>query len=226
MKLRKYKKRKISTYISFTIILLLLSIIIAILIINYFSKKANLILLPLAEEQTRKVVTTVINSACNDVLISNNLYTLNKNSNNEIQMINYNSFEITKLINTITSNIENSLREIEQGKKNYYNDTSNEGGVIAIIPFGVIFGNSLLSNIGPNIKLRLNVLGDVVSNIETEIKPYGINNAYVELRITLTVNARIILPFASKKVTISNVIPLSMNIVEGNIPKAYISSYK
>lgn len=226
MKLRKYKKRKISTYISFTIILLLLSIIIAILIINYFSKKANLILLPLAEEQTRKVVTTVINSACNDVLISNNLYTLNKNSDNEIQMINYNSFEITKLINTITSNIENSLREIEQGKKNYYNDTSNEGGVIAIIPFGVIFGNSLLSNIGPNIKLRLNVLGDVVSNIETEIKPYGINNAYVELRITLTVNARIILPFVSEKVTISNVIPLSMNIVEGNIPKAYISSYK
>lgn len=227
MKLKKYKKRKISDYISLTIIIITTSLIISLYIINYLSKKANTILLPLAEEQTRKVVTTIINNATNDVIIDNNLYTLTKNSNNEIQMINYNSFEITKLINTITSNIENDLKNIELGKTNYYKEQANqEGGVIAIIPFGIIFNNSLLTNIGPKIKLKLNILGDIVSNIETEVKPYGINNAYIELRITLTVNARIILPFVSEKVTISNVIPLSINIVEGNIPEGYIFTYK
>ena len=65
-----------------------------------------------------------------------------------------------------------------------------------------------------------------MSNIETEVKPYGINNAYVEVRIKLEVTARIVLPFISKKVIISNVIPISMNIVQGSIPEAYISSYK
>lgn len=226
MKLKVYKKKKISTYIFHTILIIIISLIISLLIINYFSKKANKILLPIAEEQTRKVVTMVINNSCNNVLIKNNLYTIEKNSNDEIQMINYNSFEITKLINEITSNIENDIKEIELGNMDYYKNFSKEGGVIAEIPFGVIFGNSLLNNVGPKIKLRLNILGDIVSNIETEVKPYGINNAYVELRVTLTVNARILLPFVSEKVTISNVIPLSMNIVEGNIPKAYISSYK
>ena len=54
----------------------------------------------------------------------------------------------------------------------------------------------------------------------------GINNAYVEMRIFLEVTARIVLPFASEKVVISNVIPLSMNIVQGSIPEAYISSFK
>ena len=125
------------------------------------------------------------------------------------------------------SNIENMIYDIEYNKIDYYGNIDiMEGGVISEIPFGVIFGNSLLSNVGPKIKVRLNLLGDVMSNIETEVKPYGINNAYVEVRIFVEVTARIVLPFVSKKVVISNVIPISMNIVHGNIPDAYISSYK
>ena len=65
-----------------------------------------------------------------------------------------------------------------------------------------------------------------MSNIETEVKPYGINNAYVEVRISLTVTARIVLPFVIENVVISNVIPISMNIVQGNVPEGYIYSYK
>ena len=117
--------------------------------------------------------------------------------------------------------------DVENGKLDYYGNKNNiEGGVIAEIPFFVIFGNSMLANIGPKIKLRLNILGDITSNIETEVKPYGINNAYVEMRVSLTVTARIILPFVSEKVVISNLIPLSMNIVQGSVPNGYIYSYK
>ena len=141
-------------------------------------------------------------------------------------MITYNSFEVTKLINQVTSNVESKIREIEMGNVNYYGDIDEIGGIIAEIPFGVIFGNSMLSNIGPKIKIRMKMLGDIVSNVETEVKPYGINNAYVEMRIYLEVTARVILPFVSEKVVISNVIPISMNIVQGNIPDGYIYSYK
>lgn len=227
MKLKKYKKKKFGTYISFLIIIIVISLIFAFIIINFFSKKANEILLPLAESKTRKVVTMVINAACDNVTISDNLYVVNKDQDDEIKMITYNSFEVTKLINEVTSYVEDMIRKIENGEMNYYGDIDDvEGGVIAVIPFGAIFGNSLLSNIGPKIKLRLNLLGDIVSNVETEVKPYGINNAYVETRIFLEVTARIVLPFVSERVVISNVIPISMNIVQGSIPEAYISSYK
>ena len=227
MKLKRYKKKRFSSYISMSLIFIVISLILACFVIDYFADKADEILLPMAESQTRKVVTMVINASCNNVDIGENLYAINKDNNGEIKMITYNSFEVTKLINQVTSNIENMISDIENGKIDYYGNTENkENGVIAEIPFGVIFGNSLLANVGPKIKLRLNLLGDIISNIETEIKPYGINNAYVEVRIHLTVTARIVLPFVSEKVVISNVIPLSMNIVQGNIPEAYISSYK
>ena len=133
-------------------------------------------------------------------------------------------FQAIKFIELIILLIH--CKEIEMVNINYYGDKTELGGVIAEIPFGAIFGNSMLSNIGPKIKIRMKMLGDIVSNVETEIKPYGINNAYVEMRIFLEVNARIVLPFVSEKVVISNVIPISMNIVQGNIPDGYIYSYK
>lgn len=227
MKLKKYKKKKISSYISFGIIMITLSLILSFIVIDYFSKKVDEILLPMAESKTRKVVTMIINDACDESLIGDNLYAISKDSNDEIKMVTYNSFEVTKLINQVTSNIENMIKNIENGTMDYYGNIDGvTGGVIAEIPFGVIFGNSLLANVGPKIKIRLNLLGDITSNIETEVKPYGINNAYVEVRIHLEVTARIVLPFASEKVVIANVIPLSMNIVQGTVPDAYISSYK
>ena len=228
MKLRKYKKKKVSSYISMGIIIIFLSLGLALVIIDYFAKKTNEILLPMAESKTRKVVTMIINSACDEAMIRDNLYTINKDNNNEIKMVTYNSFEVTKLINEVTSNVERMIKKIENNELNYYGEDNKnvDGGIIAEIPFGVIFGHSLLSNVGPKIKLRLNILGDIMSNIETEVKPYGINNAYVEMRIKLEVTARIVLPFASEKIVISNVIPISMNIVQGTVPEGYISSYK
>lgn len=228
MKLRKYKKKKFSSYISLGIIIIIVSLVLSFVIIDYFAKKTNEILLPMAESKIRKVITMIINSACDESMFDDNLYMINKDNNNEIKMITYNSFEVTKLINEVTSNIEKKIRMIENNEMNYYGENIKNvnNGVIAEIPFGVIFGNSLLGNIGPKIKLRLNVLGDIVSNIETEVKPYGINNAYVEVRIKLEVTVRVVLPFATEMVTISNVVPLSMNIVQGSVPEAYISSYK
>ena len=228
MKLKRYKKNKVSSYFSRGLIFIIISLIFAFIIINYFARKANEILLPMAESQTRKVITMIINSACDEEIIGNNLYSINKDSNNEIKMITYNSYEVTKLINDVTSNIESKIKTIENNEMNYYGEYGDivNSGVISEIPFGVIFGNSLLNNIGPKIKIRLNLLGDIMSNIETEVKPYGINNAYIEVRIKLEVNARIVLPFAAKMVSISNVIPLSMNVVQGTVPEAYISSYK
>ena len=223
MKLRKYKKRKFSSYLTFILIIIILSFILTIIMINYLSRQVNKILYPIGVSETRKVVTMIINSACDDVLISNDLYDIIRDDN-EIKMINYNTKEATKIINNVTLNIEKKIKDIETGKINYYGEEGN--GVIAIIPLGVIFGNTFMNNLGPKIKLRLSLLGDIMSNLETEVKPYGINNAYIEVRINLTLTARIVLPFVTEDVVISNVIPISMNVVSGSVPSGYVYSYK
>lgn len=222
MKFRSYKKKKIGKYFSRAIIIISLSLISSLIVINYFSHKSSEILLPMAEGKLRRVVTGLINESTRDFKFDEDLFVLVKDSDNEIKMVNYNSYEVTKLIKYLTLNIEKRLDEL------YVSNSEEKFSryLIQEIPFGAIFGDSFLSGLGPKIKIKSEVIGSMISNIETEVKPYGINNAYVETRISLEVRAKIYLPFVSKDIIIKNVVPISMNIVQGSVPNGYITSYK
>ena len=214
MKLKKYKKKTIGSHITREIMIIIVGIIISIIIINYLSHKFNEVVMPIAEAKTRKYITETINNSTNDIKFDNDLFIIEKSNDNEIKMITYNSYEATKLINEITHNIENSLNVLAN---NY---------VIGEIPMGVIFNNALLRNLGPRIKIKIDIVGDVLSELETEVKPYGINNALVEVRVRLYANAQVVLPLVSQDINIQNVIPISINIVNGSIPEAYIGTYR
>lgn len=220
MKLKQYKKKTIGTYLSRELIFIILAFISALLIINFFHKKFNDTVMPIAEAKTRKYVTEIINNSTDNIKFENDLFVIEKSNDNEIKMITYNSYEATQLINKITHNIQDSFDELESvfnGKDKF---------VVDEIPLGVIFDNALLRNFGPKIRVRLDIVGDVLSELETEVKPYGINNALVEVRVKLKANARVILPLTTKEINVSNVIPISINIVNGSIPEAYIATYK
>ncbi len=220
MRLRQYKKKTISSHISREIIFIILAFIMALLIINFFSKKFNDTIMPIAEAKTRKYVTEIINNSTDNIKFDDDLFVIEKSNDNEIKMITYNSYEATQLINEITHNIQNSFDELESvfdGKDKF---------VVDEIPLGVILDNALVRNFGPKIRVRMDIVGDVISELETEVKPYGINNALVEIRVKLNANARVILPLTIKEIHISNVIPISINIVNGSIPEAYIATYK
>ena len=134
MKLKKYKKKTIGSYLSMEIIIVMTAIGMSFGIINYFSYKFNEVLMPIAESETRKYMTVIINDATKGVKFDGNLFVLEKSSDNEIKMITYNSYEATKLINEITNNIQDRL--------NYENDYYSS--MIAEIPFGVIFFSGLI----------------------------------------------------------------------------------
>ena len=221
MRLKRYKEKKISRYFSRGIMIIILSLISAGLLINYFSSRVSNILLPLAEASCRKYVSTIINNSTDGMMFEEELFVIDRDSNNEIKMITYNTYEATKLINTITENIQNSFDKLENEYEN-----GREDFVIEEIPVGAIFNNSFIGNLGPKIKIRTDIVGDVLSELQTEVKPYGINNALVEVSVFLEATARVVLPFVSKEIKITNAIPISINIVNGTIPDAYISTYK
>ena len=207
--------------ISSGIMLIVMSIVMSLVALKYFSVRANTVLLPMAEGKLRKIVSTIINNSTNNLTFDSSLFTMDKDQNNEIRMINYNSYEVTKLINEVTCNIEMELDKLNENK-----GSELDKYVISEVPFGSIFNSSFLRGLGPKIPLKAEMVGSIVSNIETEVKPYGINNAYVETRIFLEVTAIIYLPFVSKEIKISNIIPISINIVQGSVPQGYITTFK
>lgn len=221
MRFRSRKKNKVGVFFSRMIIIIIISLVCSILVIKYFSVKVNDTILPMAEDKLRKIVTTIINDSTSGIKFDKDLITISKNDKNEIDLINYNTYEVTKLLNEVTGNIQGNLEKFMEHEESYL-----KGYMIQEIPIGAIFDSAFLGNIGPKIKFKTEMNGSIISNIETEVKPYGINNAYVETRIYLEVNGRIYLPFVSNDVKIENVIPLSMNIVQGTIPEAYVTSFR
>ena len=199
------------------------------------SKVFTPILLETAELEINKFSTIVVNKAISQVLEdkinTNEIFSTITDEKGNVQTVDFNPIIVNQILNVATTVVQNNLRMLEEGNLenvgiydiNIKKDKLSKirQGIIAEIPIGVIFKNSILSNIGPKIPIRMHYLGDVNSNIKTKITPYGINNALVEISIHLQMTAQIILPFITDKMNLECDIPIAIKMIQGNIPSYY-----
>ena len=62
-----------------------------------------------------------------------------------------------------------------------------------------------------------------MSQVNTKITNYGINNALVEVNADVTITERMILPFFTKDVSTTVTVPIVMKLIQGNIPEYYFN---
>ena len=133
--------------------------------------------------------------------------------------------EVNKLLLEITTNIQNSLLNLEEGKVKSFNISHNlkNNGIVCSIPIGTVLGIPLLSNLGPVIPVRISFIGDVISNLKTTIKSYGINNVYLQVDIVVEVSEQITMPLMTEVKKIKIVSPLFIRVIQGKIPNYYLN---
>ncbi len=210
--------------INIFIITIFISIFFTILLMTVISKRAIPIFMDYAISEIRNNSIAIINNAISAELSSfdNNLMNISKNSQNDIQMVDFNSKLVNSILTDLTKNILIDLKKMETGKKELSFGklyVSNE--LIYSIPLGRATNNIFIANLGPKIPIKLNVVGDIYSNIKTDIREYGINNALVEIMVNVTLTERVIMPFKSNEIKISVNVPISIKLIQGNIPKYY-----
>ena len=205
------------------------------MLISVFSNKVSDIFMSYAESETTKLMTLVINKSVTKQMANSFddklLFDIVKDAAGNIKLIDFNSLEVNKTLNMITNLVALNLKMIEEGNiemvdifdNSEYDVSKLKKGVIYEIPMGAVTKSSLIANLGPKIPVRMHIIGDVVSNLETNVKEYGINNALIEIGVSVSVNSLVNLPFVSKKITVSTVIPLSLKLIQGNIPSYYYS---
>lgn len=96
-----------------------------------------------------------------------------------------------------------------------------EGGVVLFVPLAQAANLPIIGNLGPKIPIRFHVVGNVQSTVESTIREFGVNNAYVEISILLQVNVQVIVPLASKITTVEQKIPVAMGLIQGQVPQIY-----
>lgn len=233
---RFIKKRKIAMKRRNVVLAIIIMLAIFIMIaFNYINNRVTPLFLDIAESETKKFATLIINNSVSDrvsdKLDADNLYNISKDSKGNISSIDFNSVIVNKLLTAITSSIELNLKYLEEGRVDLINvpksifETHNKRdlnkGIIYKIPSGVVFNNTILSNIGPKVPVRLNIIGSITSNISAKITNYGINNALIELFAEIDVTLEVILPYTKKKTHIKTRIPLALKMIQGTVPSYY-----
>lgn len=188
----------------------------------------------IAETRARQFAAQAINDAIakkiSESVDINELIVKHKNADETA--FSFNPQVYNKVISDASKRVQNYLDLVEAGQleqlENFKNDinidkenTKNSNGIVYHIPLGMASGMTLFSNLGPDIPVRLQILGDVTSNVETKIISSGINNTYLEVYINVKVHMNIIIPLKEEPIEISNQVKVGDLFHPGKVPQYY-----
>ena len=215
------------------LIIILSSIICSYKLLEYYSIKMSPVVFSYAESEVKKLTTLIINKSITKQMSAgldvDNLLNITRNDNGDIQMISYNSITVTKLLNSVTNLVQLNIKSIEEGNvdllelPDIYDEEKMKYGIVYEIPLGTVTDNFLLANLGYKIPVKFTLVGSTTTNLDTKITEYGINNALLEIFITIDVTTQINIPFVSKEVNMSTEVPIAIKLIQGVIPEYYIN---
>lgn len=187
---------------------IIITFILSIFVVYLYSKKLSPLLIKYAKIEGKKVAIDIISLGVTDEISSylekNDLYTVEKDNNGNIEMIDYNSNVVNKILSISSKKVTKNFEKIE-------NDC------IKKIPLGIITNNIFLNNLGPKIPVKISLDGNVLTSLKTKVKEYGLNSALIEVYVRIEANIDIIIPFYSKKIVVVNEVPISIKITKGNV---------
>ncbi len=181
-----------------------------LLLVIYIYKVVSPVFLNLMENKAKSIAISVTNKAIKDNLKDvkyADLVYVEKDNEGKIRMMKANTYTMNELSNEISIYIENELNNMED--------------IYIFIPIGSIFGNKLLMNSGPRIKIKLLPTSNFNTQFKSEFISEGINQTVHKLYIQVESSITIITPFVNKTATYNNSILVNEVVIVGDVPGSY-----
>ena len=139
----------------------------------------------------------------------NDLITVQKNSNDEIVVVDFKIDDCEKIMMTIIDDMNEGTNLI------------STHGYILDIPLGYVTNSPLIINLGPKIPVKISTTDVVVGSVVTSVREFGINNALIEVYINIEIETNAILPLKSGTTKNNFKILVASKIINGKIPNFY-----
>lgn len=224
-KLKIRKNYKISR-ILFIVISLIFFLTLNLIIIYY--KKVSPKIINLAEVKLQKFTESFLsNNIGYDILNDeniDNILVINKNEEGEILYVDYNLDQAYLALDVVTNEIYELIRNLEQGKFSDIKDSeieASKNGLILKMPLFISSNYPLLANLGPKIYTKINFVGSILTNIKSQITDYGMNNALVELYVTIKINEELITPVTNEVLETEYDVLIASKVINGRVPAYY-----
>lgn len=209
----KTKKKPIIKKILFTIV------IIIVLSFNFLSFIGNKI-----TPKVTSLAKVSLNHHIKNVASNFKEYTYNNkdiliptyNNKNEVTSLTYDMKVVYEIAGAFTNNIKSSLKE-KNNNIPFITETNNNK-ILFMIPIGALSNQALFTNMGPKIPVQIYFVDNVFTEIKTKVTDYGINNAIIEIYLSINLTYEIVSPFVREQVTLNYNLPIDQKIITGVVP--------
>lgn len=202
-----YTRRKSKKYLP-----LLIFIIVIIILLNtaftFFDKRVMPSVIEISEVMAKTQTLNIINEASMNILNKefkyNEMINIEKDNNGKIILIQSDTGKLNYIASKISSECNKSLTDMSNNKIK--------------VPLGWITEKSLFYNLGPNISIELEPIGNVVVTYESKFESAGINQTRHKIYLNVNGKIRIKLPIKSEEIDVSTQIPVCDTIIVGEVP--------
>ena len=197
-------------------------------LIKIYSDKLSSKVVHVAEAKIKKFTESFLsNNIGYDLFLEDELediLLINKNEEGEILYVDFNLKQAYFVLDKVTTVLNSLLQDLENGKIEVENDkdiVSNDTGLILSLPMFVSSDSVLLANLGPKVYFKVNFVGSVLTNIRSEIRDYGLNNALVELYVTIKISEELIAPVTKNTQEVEYDVLIASQVINGKVPAYY-----
>lgn len=188
------------------------------------------IVMDYAKNQSVNIATLVIQQGIAESgLVSFNMdevLTFEETKDGYVSSIAVNAPLLNQLLVSTTKKVEEKILLVESGDFSQLGLDDIQGGPLKEgisfnVPLGSAFNLSLLHDYGPKFPVTANVIGNAVTDVKTDVQPYGINNAMLKIYLSIKVSVQVQMPFKSEQIEVFVESPLAIKIISGQIPQYY-----
>ena len=212
MRRRVYFNSKMVINYKYAIILVLIVSMVAWLHLFCVSLRPKVMMFAKNEvdQLTNIAISNCISKVIKDNVDSDILLFLN-NNNNEIVVAEYRLNNLYNLLEMVSNELYTTL---------------NQNNKVLFISLGMISNNLFLNNIGSNIPIKIDWIRNIFTNLRTKVTNYGLNNALVEIYITIAINQELVVPFEKKMEKKNYEVLISSYLINGKVPSVYGSGFE
>lgn len=206
--------------------------VLAIILVYLIDVRLNKVVETYIDVEVERLTNNIVNAKVDEVIKNinlNDLFLIQHEENNNMRM-SYDTKKINELKSNINRVIQDELMELDNGNiDSYFIPTRIKNGkfknikkgILCDVSLGSVRGSTLFANFGPTIPIRLLFSSQLNTDIDINVREYGINNAIVEVYLVIYIKEQITMPLTSKRRKIKIKDPLMIDIIHGKIPDYY-----
>lgn len=199
------KKIKIYLIISIS---LLLGFSIINFVTGYFSDRVEVYIRQKSAVLSTTLIEDVIRQSVVNKIDESTLITINNNSDNTVKSVIIN----TNTVNGILADVNASIKEVIA-------DIENEE---LELPFGIILSDTLFGDTGPSINIKIIPSPFIITDLVSNVTPYGINSSLLEISIKIHFEYETIIPLRRNISKLDFNIPLVITVLNSEVPQIYL----